>query len=374
MATNPFPLSKEQLLEAYRMMRTIREFEERVHAEFATGDIPGFVHLYAGEEAIAAGVCAPDDRDRSPPRTAATATASPRAATGRHDGRDLRQGDRHLQGQGRLDAHRRPVQGHARRQRHRRRRRAARLRRGLTAKYRKDGGVGVSFFGDGGSNQGTFLESLNLAAVWNLPASSSSRTTATPSRPRAIRHRRRRSSTAPTASACPASPSTASTSSPSMRPPARPSSAPAQAAARRCSNARSSASTATSRATSRPTAPRRGREPARQQGLPQALAARVTEAGVVKQADLDEIDAEVGKLIERAVVEAKAAPLPTAEGPDDRRLRFLLRGDRRARSGQGRRYPHTLSSIDPSGPAPRWSSAGRPPYSSAFEGTAANGT
>lgn len=51
-------LSREQLLESYRQMRTIREFEDRVHDEFATGNIPGFVHLYAGEEASAAGVCA----------------------------------------------------------------------------------------------------------------------------------------------------------------------------------------------------------------------------------------------------------------------------------------------------------------------------
>ena len=36
-------LTKEQLLEAYRVMRTIREFEERLHTEFATGEIPGFV-------------------------------------------------------------------------------------------------------------------------------------------------------------------------------------------------------------------------------------------------------------------------------------------------------------------------------------------
>ena len=48
-------LSKEKLLEAYRLMRTIREFEERLHVEFATGEIPGFVHLYAGEEASAVG-------------------------------------------------------------------------------------------------------------------------------------------------------------------------------------------------------------------------------------------------------------------------------------------------------------------------------
>ena len=57
-------LTREHLLDVYRTMRTIREFEERVHAEFATGDIPGFVHLYAGEEASAVGVCSNlDDRD-----------------------------------------------------------------------------------------------------------------------------------------------------------------------------------------------------------------------------------------------------------------------------------------------------------------------
>ncbi len=57
-------LTRDQLLSAYRTMRAIREFEERVHAEFATGEIPGFVHLYAGEEASAVGVCSNlNDRD-----------------------------------------------------------------------------------------------------------------------------------------------------------------------------------------------------------------------------------------------------------------------------------------------------------------------
>ena len=50
-------LNRDELLRAYRHMRTIRDFEDRVHTEFATGDIPGFVHLYAGEEASAVGVC-----------------------------------------------------------------------------------------------------------------------------------------------------------------------------------------------------------------------------------------------------------------------------------------------------------------------------
>ena len=51
-----FPLDKPDLLVAYRTMRRIREFEERLHGEFAKGDIPGFVHLYAGEEAAGTGI------------------------------------------------------------------------------------------------------------------------------------------------------------------------------------------------------------------------------------------------------------------------------------------------------------------------------
>ena len=50
-------LSRDDLLKAYQQMRTIREFEERVHEEFSAGNIPGFVHLYAGEEASAVGFC-----------------------------------------------------------------------------------------------------------------------------------------------------------------------------------------------------------------------------------------------------------------------------------------------------------------------------
>ena len=75
-------LNREDLLRAYRTMRLIRDFEERLHVEFATGEIPGFVHLYAGEEASAVGVCmhlGDKARTTSPARIAATGTASPRA-------------------------------------------------------------------------------------------------------------------------------------------------------------------------------------------------------------------------------------------------------------------------------------------------------
>src|SRR5687768_1669377 len=53
----PTRLDSERLIDAYRRMKTIREFEERLHVEIATGAIPGFTHLYAGQEAVAVGVC-----------------------------------------------------------------------------------------------------------------------------------------------------------------------------------------------------------------------------------------------------------------------------------------------------------------------------
>ena len=49
-------LSKSELLKAHRKMREILVFEGRLHQENTTGDIPGFIHLYCGEEAIAVGV------------------------------------------------------------------------------------------------------------------------------------------------------------------------------------------------------------------------------------------------------------------------------------------------------------------------------
>jgi acetoin:2,6-dichlorophenolindophenol oxidoreductase subunit alpha len=175
-AANPrgssFPLGKDKLLEAYRTMRTIREFEERLHADFAKGDIPGFVHLYAGEEAAGTGIMLHlQDKDR----IASThrghghciakgvdvkemmaeiygkVTGSCRGKGGSMHIADLSKGM--MGANGILGAGAPLACGAA-----------------LAAKYRGDGGVAISFVGDGASNQGTFLESLNLAAVWNLPA------------------------------------------------------------------------------------------------------------------------------------------------------------------------------------------------------------
>ena len=153
-------------------MRTIREFEERLHVDFAKGDIPGFVHLYAGEEASAdrhhdaPQRQRPHRLDASRPRPLhrqgrrreemmaeiyGKATGACRGKGGSMHIADLSKGM--MGANGILGAGAPLVCGAA-----------------LAAKYRGDGGVGISFVGDGASNQGTFLESLNLAAVWNLPA------------------------------------------------------------------------------------------------------------------------------------------------------------------------------------------------------------
>ena len=164
-------LTKDQLLDAYRVMRTIRDFEERLHTEFATGDIPGFVHLYAGEEAIAAGVMAhlrDDDFVASTHRGHGHAIAK---------GCDVKAMMAEIYGKSTGICHGKGGSMHI-----------ADVAKGmlgangivgggpplvcgvgLKAKVTKTDQVGVSFTGDGGSNQGTFLESLNLAASWHLP-------------------------------------------------------------------------------------------------------------------------------------------------------------------------------------------------------------
>jgi hypothetical protein len=50
-------MGRDDVRKAYNLMRTIRVLEDRVHVEFQTGDMSGLVHLYAGEEASAVGVC-----------------------------------------------------------------------------------------------------------------------------------------------------------------------------------------------------------------------------------------------------------------------------------------------------------------------------
>ena len=172
MAGNPFPLGKEALLQAYRTMRTIREFEERLHVDFARGDIPGFVHLYAGEEAAATGIMmhlSAGDRIASTHRGHGHCIAKGvdpcemmKEIYGKKGGScHGKGGSMHIADLGRGMMGANGILGAG-----------APLACGaaLAAKFRNQGEVAISFVGDGASNQGTFLESLNLAAVWNLPA------------------------------------------------------------------------------------------------------------------------------------------------------------------------------------------------------------
>ncbi len=50
-------LSRDEILEAYWLMKTIPDFEERVNREMGTGDVSGAAHPYAGQEASVVGVC-----------------------------------------------------------------------------------------------------------------------------------------------------------------------------------------------------------------------------------------------------------------------------------------------------------------------------
>ncbi|MFK1395173.1 thiamine pyrophosphate-dependent dehydrogenase E1 component subunit alpha [Pseudomonas aeruginosa] len=164
-------LSTDQLLHAYRVMRTIRAFEERLHVEFATGEIPGFVHLYAGEEASAAGVMAhlrDDDCIASTHRGHGHCIAKGvdvhgmmaeiyGKKTGVCQGKggsmhiaDLEKGM--LGANGIVGAGAPLAAGAA-----------------LAAKLKGSDAVAVAFFSDGGSNEGAVFEAMNLAAVWNLP-------------------------------------------------------------------------------------------------------------------------------------------------------------------------------------------------------------
>ncbi len=164
-------ISSDQLLNAYRRMCTIREFEERVHKEFATGQIPGFVHLYAGEEASAVGACAQlDDRDfiASTHRGHGHAIAKGcdvggmmKEIFGRQGGLCKgKGGSMHIAdiGVGMLGANGIVGGGPP-----------LACGAALAARVKKTNAVAVAFFGDGAFNQGTTLEAMNFASVYRLP-------------------------------------------------------------------------------------------------------------------------------------------------------------------------------------------------------------
>lgn len=155
----------------YRAMVTIRQFEDTVYYMFLEGKLPGTVHLYQGQEAVAAGVCAnlrKEDVIFSTHRADGHAIAkgvSLNACMAELFGRVTgcckgKGGAMHL---GDIDAGMPPavaiVGGGL----------PMAAGCGLAFKYRKQDNVSIAFFGDGAANEGAFHETLNMAAVWKLP-------------------------------------------------------------------------------------------------------------------------------------------------------------------------------------------------------------
>lgn len=164
-------IDKQTALDLYRTMLRLREFELKIQELFRSGVLPGFVHLYVGEEAIACGVCAhlkQTDLIWSTHRGHGHALA--KGVPGRQVMAELcgkatgcsggRGGSMHMYAPGYGFMGTNGIVGSG-----------ITMSAGgaLSAQLRKSGQVAVCFFGDGASNSGSFYEGLNLASIWNLP-------------------------------------------------------------------------------------------------------------------------------------------------------------------------------------------------------------
>ncbi len=164
-------LPPDQLVSMFRTMVLIRAFEEKADELFALGKVHGTMHLSLGQEAVAAGVCAaltPDDYILSTHRGhghCLARGADVRLMMAEFLGKETgychgRGGSMHIAdvehgnlGANGIVAGGLPIATGV----------------GLSIVLRKTPQVCVAFFGDGAANEGAFHESLNLAAIWNLP-------------------------------------------------------------------------------------------------------------------------------------------------------------------------------------------------------------
>ena len=166
-------IGKDRLLSMYRKMLLIRRFEERAELAYKAKKIAGFLHLYIGQEAVATGFF--DHLDCSRDATVTSYRCHAQALLAGEDPKPLmaelfgkvtgnvrgKGGSMHffskegnmLGGHGIVGGQTPVGTGAA-----------------FSAKYKGTGGVSITFMGDGGSAQGTFHESLNMAALWKLPA------------------------------------------------------------------------------------------------------------------------------------------------------------------------------------------------------------
>lgn len=165
------PATRDLVLDLHRRMVRIRRFEESSGKLVETGEMPGFLHLYVGQEAVAAGVMSvltDEDQITSTHRGHGHAIAKgaefrPMFAelygktTGYCKGRG---GSMHIvdMNRGMLGANAIVGGGIP-----------IAIGAGFASQYRGDGTVAVTFFGDGATNIGAFHESINMAAVWDLP-------------------------------------------------------------------------------------------------------------------------------------------------------------------------------------------------------------
>ncbi len=170
-ATPIAAFSKEEELRAYRSMLLIRRFEEKAGQLYGMGMIGGFCHLYIGQEAVVVGLqMAMKDGDqvitgyRDHGHMLATGM-DPKGVmaelTGRRSGYSRGKGgsmhmfskERHFFGGHGIVGAQVPIgTGLA-----------------FANKYRDNGNVSLTYFGDGASNQGQVYESFNMAKLWNLP-------------------------------------------------------------------------------------------------------------------------------------------------------------------------------------------------------------
>ncbi len=164
-------LDKPLLLEIYRKMVAVRVFEETAADLFLKGQLPGFLHSYIGEEAVASGVCAhltPQDMITSTHRGHGHAVAKGARLDmmmaelfakktgychGKGGSMHIADLDLGILGANGIVGGGIPIATGA----------------GLALKLKGGDRVTVAFFGDGGSNTGAFHEGVNMAAVWNLP-------------------------------------------------------------------------------------------------------------------------------------------------------------------------------------------------------------
>ena len=164
-------LTNEQMIAMYTNMTKIRMFEERVAEIFAEGKIPGFVHLYIGEEAVATGVCASlrdtdyitsthrghghliskgGDLKLMMAELLGKKTGYCKGKGGSMHIADVELG---ILGANGIVGGGPPLATGA----------------ALAAHYQGRDDVAVCFFGDGAANQGTTHEAMNLASCWKLP-------------------------------------------------------------------------------------------------------------------------------------------------------------------------------------------------------------